>query len=56
MTKLLAEAAEVPVATAKELKNPSVDLVELPEVPARVKRGDWAYIAKLDGLALLAAA
>lgn len=51
--KLLAEAAAVPVATAKELKDPSIDLVELPEVPARVKRGDWVYIAKLDGLARL---
>jgi hypothetical protein len=51
--KLLAEAAVVPVATAKELKDPLVDLVELPEVPARVKRGDWVYIAKLDGLARL---
>lgn len=50
---LTAEAAKAKPATTRELRDPSVDLVELPEIPAKLQRGTWLYLAKLDGLARL---
>ena len=49
-TVKLEELAKAKPATKKELQDPSVDLVELPECPARFRREDWVYLAKLDGL------
>lgn len=38
-------------ATRRQLRDPSVDLVELPEFPGRFRRDTWLYRARLDGLA-----
>lgn len=40
-------------ATRKQLRDPSVDIVEMPEFRARFRRENWLYRAKLDGLARL---
>ena len=52
--KLLEVVAKAKPASELELKDPFVNLVELPEVQARIERGRWLYLARLDGLARLA--
>jgi CRISPR/Cas system-associated exonuclease Cas4 (RecB family) len=47
---LLEEAAKARPATKKQLRDPTVDLIELPEFPGRFERAPWLYLAKLDGL------
>jgi CRISPR/Cas system-associated exonuclease Cas4 (RecB family) len=47
---LLEEVAKAKPATKKQLRDSTVDLVELPEVPGRFQRAPWVYVAKLDGL------
>ena len=49
-TTLLEVAARVKPATERQLRDPDIDLIELPEVPGRFSRPPWVYLAKLDGL------
>ena len=42
--------AKAKAASKKQLRDPRVDLVELPEFPGCFRRENWLYRAKLDGL------
>ena len=46
----LERVAKAKVATKRQLRDPRVDLVELPEFPGCFRRDRWLYRAKLDGL------
>jgi hypothetical protein len=50
-SKLLEVVKKAKAATRSQLRDPMVDLVEMPEFPGQFRRKSWLYRAKLDGLA-----
>jgi hypothetical protein len=50
-TSLRAIAEAAPIATRAQLRDPRVDIVDLPEFPGRIRVGGLTYASRLDSIA-----